>query len=90
MSATSDASNPFLKNMPMVAIARLTVYRGGVATETPDTTCKRAFFRIGNHRSYPPLSNQHEIMPSGSTLDKLFGFTSLEPYNPKEVIVPKP
>jgi hypothetical protein len=89
MSVIFDSGNPFLKNLPMVAIARVTVYRGGVPVETPDTVCKRAFFRIGNHRSYPLMSDAHEIMQTGGTLDTLFGFSNLEVYNPLEVIAPK-
>ena len=85
MSATYDFSNPFLRNMPMVAIVRATSHKNGDATTTPDTECRRVFFRVSNNRTYPAPLGEPEIIPTGKAIDKLFGFDNLLEFNPEEI-----
>ncbi len=85
MSATYDFSNPFLRNMPMVAIVRATSVKNGSVTTTPDTECKRVFFRVANNRAFPGPTGEPEIMQEGKAMDKLYGFDNLLEFNPEEI-----
>lgn len=85
MSAIYDFSNPFLRNMPMVAIVRATSRKNGEVTTTPDTQCRRIFFRVGNNRAFPAPAGQEEIMHKGVAMDTFYGFDNLREFNPEEV-----
>lgn len=56
--------NPFLRNMPMVAVAQNVKVVNGEVIKTPLTESRRVFFRVPNNRTYPPLAPTKEIMPS--------------------------
>lgn len=83
-------SNPFLRNMPMVAIVRQKVVRNGEVLYSPDSQSKRVFFRVPNNREVPaaplgPDGMPQEIMPAsvtgaGGSLDQLYGFNDLKPF----------
>ena len=85
MSATYDFSNPFLRNIPMVAIVRATTRRNGEVITTPDTQCRRIFFRVGNNRVFPAPAGQPEVMASGKAMDAFYGFDNLLEFNPVEI-----
>lgn len=85
MSVTYDASNPFFRQLPMVAIVRSTVVKNGERVTSPDTTAKRVFFRVPNNRTFPHKPGQDEIMHAGTAMDRMTGFTHLEEYNPHEI-----
>lgn len=85
-------TNPFLRNIPMVAIVRQKVVRNGEVMYSDDTRSKRVFFRVPNNRAIPPQNstdangNPGEIMPSaitgvgGGAIDSLYGFDRLLPF----------
>lgn len=85
MSATYDFSNPFLRQLPMVAIVRATSRKNGEVTTTPDTQCRRIFFRVGNNRVFPAPAGEQEIMHTGSAMDAFYGFDNLREFNPEEI-----
>lgn len=73
--------NPFLRNMPMVAIVRQMVVRNGEVLKGDETQTKRLFFRVPNNRVIPEFSGKGEIMPQGSQIDRLYGFDKLVPFD---------
>ncbi|AWY03090.1 hypothetical protein SCYZ1_51 [Pseudomonas phage SCYZ1] len=81
MSDTPDLTwdNPFLRNIPMVAIVRMEGPNNGSLLTTPDTKSQRVFFRIGNNRTFPSLMNDVELMPTTGGLSKVLGFDDLLP-----------
>lgn len=85
MSVTYDFKNPFLRNMPMVAIVRATSNKNGELSTTPDTACRRVFFRVSNNRLVPAPAGKREIMHGGNALDALYGFDNLLEFNPEEI-----
>lgn len=74
--------NPFLRNMPMVAIVRQTVVKNGETIVSDETKSKRVFFRVPNNRVVPAPVGDIEIMPSHDSRDKLHGFDNLKPFTP--------
>lgn len=85
MSVTYDFRNPFFRNMPMVAIVRATSTKNGEKTTTPDTQCRRIFFRLSNNRAFPAPVGEQEIMHEGEAMDAFYGFDNLREFNPEEV-----
>lgn len=85
MSVTYDFSNPFFRNMPLVAIVRATSTKNGEKTTTPDTQCRRIFCRLTNNRVYPAPAGMQEIMPTGTAMDAFYGFDNLKEFNPEEI-----
>lgn len=71
--------NPFLRNIPMVAIVRMEGPNNGSLLTTPDTKSQRVFFRVGNNRTYPSLMSEIELMPDNGGLSKVIGFDNLLP-----------
>lgn len=82
MSDTPDLSwdNPFLRNLPMVAIVRMEGLNNGSLLSTKETRAHRVFFRVGNNRTFPSISEDVELMPQGGGFDVAVGFDNLLPY----------
>lgn len=77
---TYDWSNPFLRNMPMVAIVRQRGIKNTHNVISDETQTKRVFFRIGNNMVTPLITDKIEITPSNTTLDTRLGFDKLHPF----------
>ena len=77
-----QATNPFFRSMPMVAIVRQEATKNGTTLTTPDTQCQRVFFRVKNSRVFPILTDKDEIMPTGKARDEVIGFDNLDEFNP--------
>lgn len=73
--------NPFLRNLPMVAIVRQRVVRNGEILRGDETQSKRVFFRVPNNRVVPAFTDEGEIMPRQSQTDRLYGFNNLVPFD---------
>lgn len=87
---TTGPDNPFLRNMPLVAMVRPRVTRNGQVLYADETKTKRIFVRVGNWRVTPIPRNKDgttaQVMPSSVTgnqsgaCDHLFGFDKLQPF----------
>lgn len=73
--------NPFLRNMPMVAIVRQKGVKNGEAVVSSEIASKRQFFRVGNNITVPAVSADVEVMPSQTGLDQVMGFDNLNAFS---------
>lgn len=73
--------NPFLRNIPMVAVVRMEGVNNGSLLTTPDIRSQRVFFRVGNNRMLPRLMGDVELMPTTNGLSKVIGFDNLHPFS---------
>lgn len=73
--------NPFLRNLPMVAIVRQKGIKNGEAVISSEIRSKRVFFRVGNNVTVPTTTNEVELMPGETFSDDVTGFTHLNPFN---------
>lgn len=71
--------NPFLRNMPMVAIVRQKGVKNGESVVSDEIRSKRVLFRVGNNVTVPEISTDVELMPGEPGVDQVAGFDSLMP-----------
>ena len=72
--------NPFLRNMPMVAIVRQKGVKNGESVVSDEIRSKRVFFRVGNNVTVPEISADVEIMPGEAGINQVAGFDNLTPF----------
>ena len=74
---SNELDNPFLRNMPIVAIVRSVTVQNDETILSDEIESKRVWFRVGNHRTYP--ASNDEVMPCGGVKDITFGFNKKQP-----------
>ena len=72
--------NPFLSNLPIVFIARSVRKVGNETITTPDTSSKRIWGRVGNHRVIPVIRSDDEIINASGTLSQSYGLDKIKTY----------
>ncbi len=75
-----DWNNPFLRNMPMVAIVRQKGFRNGENVVSDEIKTKRVLFRLTNPITVPAMLEDIELMPTNTALDDVLGFNDLAPF----------
>lgn len=73
--------NPFMRNIPMVAIVRQKGFKNGESVVSSEIRSKRTFFRVGNNVTVPEISADVELMPGTTGADQVIGFENLNPFN---------
>ncbi len=74
---SNESSNPFLSNVPVVIIARAVRRVGDEEIATPDTQVRRVWGRLKNHRAYPPVRPDDDLLNANGAARKLRGLDDL-------------
>lgn len=80
MTIIKGWNNPFLRNMPMVAIIRQKGTKNTHEIISEETQSKRVFFRVPNNTVYPSPIGEVEILPTNTPTDKALGFDKLSSF----------
>ena len=64
-------------NVPVVIIARAVRRVGNEEITTPDTQVRRVWGRLKNHRAYPPVRPDDDLLNANGAISKLRGMDDL-------------